>query len=225
MKNLFLFVSFLCSVAAVAQVTEKREITPYAKINVTGSYAVELVKNGGSTVTISGDEDAVANTIIEVKGSELKIEMKKNFQSKSYKKLTVTVPVNQLEEADITGSGSITSDVIFTGNFSTSVTGSGKINLSVKATDAKASVTGSGSVTLKGSATKLKCNVAGSGSLKASDFVCDNVNVEVAGSGSAHVYSKKEIVGSIAGSGDVTYAGDPTINNVTVSGSGSFKKR
>ena len=206
MKNLFLFVSFLCSVAAIAQVTEKREITPYTKINVTGSYAVELVKNGGSTVTISGDEDAVTNTIIEVKGSELKIEMKKNFQSKSYRKLTVTVPVNTLTEAHITGSASIDSDVVFTGNFNTSVTGSG-------------------SVTSKGSATKLKCNVAGSGSLKASDFVCDNVNVEVAGSGSAHVYSKREIVGSIAGSGDVTYAGDPTVNNVTVSGSGSFKKR
>ncbi|TRW27448.1 DUF2807 domain-containing protein [Flavobacterium zepuense] len=225
MKNLILLVSFLFSVAAVAQVTEKRDISAFTKINVTGSYAVELVKTGGNTLTISGDQDAVSNTLIEVSGGELKIEMKRNFKSKSYKKLTVIVPVNQLEEADITGSGSITSDVVFTGDFKTSVTGSGKVNLNVKASDAKANVTGSGSVTLKGSATSLKCHVAGSGSLKAADFICDNVSVEVAGSGSAHVYSKKELTGSIAGSGDVTYAGDPAVNDVKVNGSGSFKKR
>ncbi|GER03817.1 hypothetical protein JCM17846_14990 [Iodidimonas nitroreducens] len=52
---------------------------------------------------------------------------------------------------------------------------------------------------------------------------CDQVAIEINGSGDADVYAGKGITVEINGSGDVSVAGKPLVKSVSISGSGNFE--
>jgi len=85
----------------------------------------------------------------------------------------------------------------------------------------KVAISGSGNVELVGDekAEDLSVIISGSGNYKGLDFACDDVNVKIAGSGSAHVSAQRTLNIRVAGSGDVNYTGNPQIDQ-TVVGSG-----
>ena len=86
-------------------------------------------------------------------------------------------------------------------------------------------ISGSGGVAGDGSAARLKVRIAGSGDVELSDMASDEVSITIAGSGDAQVYSRQSLDARIAGSGDVSYRGDPAKVNAKVAGSGSVQKR
>lgn len=121
----------------------------------------------------------------------------------------------------ISGSGDIlTTDAIFNGNFSSSISGSGNIDLTnVQASAAEIKISGSGSVRLSGQAQSLHTHTSGSGDIHTFDLIVQTGDVRVSGSGNVEINAAQQLDVDISGSGDVYYKNNPALD-LEVSGSG-----
>lgn len=207
-------------------VTETRNTSDYDGIGVGGSFDVVLVKGKEGKIVLEGEENLLPYIVTEVKGSTLKIKVKKNINIRTTRKLTVTVTFDDIEKLSLGGSGNVTSkDLIKASDLKVSIGGSGNIEARVQAENLKASIAGSGNIMLSGNANELSCSIAGSGDVKAYDLQTDSTKASIAGSGNVRVSVKNSVKASIAGSGSVYYKGNPKHVDSKSAGSGSIVSR
>lgn len=207
-------------------VTEKRSVGSFDEVSLSGSFDVVLIDGKEGKITLEGEENLLPYIITEVKGGTLKIKVKKNTNLKFRKKLTVTVPFEDINGVALGGSGSIISKKVIKGNeVGFAIGGSGNIKAAVSAENVKASIGGSGNIDLKGKSDKLKCSVAGSGNIRAYDLTVTSLRVSVAGSGDVEATVTERIKASIAGSGSVYYKGNAKFVDTSSVGSGDVIKR
>lgn len=206
--------------------TEKRSVGSFDEVSVGGFFDVILVSGKEGKLTLEGEENILPYIVTEVKGGNLKIKTKENVNLKTTRKLTITVPFEDIEGASIGGSGNIIAKKTIRGkNLSFSIGGSGNIKAEVKAQSVKTAIGGSGNIKLKGSTDKLKCSIAGSGNIKAYDLSTNTLKVNVAGSGDVEASVKERIKANVVGSGSVYYKGDPKYIDTNSLGSGDVIKR
>ena len=208
-------------------VTENRKTSDYDAVSLVGFMDVALVKGSEGNLTIEAESNLQEYITTEVKNGTLRISVEKgvNISPSRNKTIKVTVPFEDLEGAYLTGSGDIwTEDKITARDFSLSVTGSGDMNIEIEADEIDGKVTGSGDIQLIGTASELDCNVTGSGDFDAYKLRAAVVSAQVSGSGDIMVYAEKELNARIAGSGDISYKGNPSKENFKTSGSGDISK-
>ncbi len=207
-------------------ITEKRNVGSFDEVSLSGSFDVILVSGKEGKITLEGEENILPYIITEVKNGTLKIKVKRNTNIKTRRKLTVTVPFEDIDGVALGGSGSIIAKNTIKGNnVSFSVGGSGSIKAPVNAKKIKASIGGSGNIDLKGNGKELKCSIAGSGNVRAYNLDVNTLSVSVAGSGDVEATVSERIKASIAGSGSVYYKGDAKYIDTNSVGSGDVVKR
>lgn len=233
MKQLFIMALLFLAGTTVAQsneeiitgngktIKEKRQITEFTQLRVTGSFEVVLAPV--NEITLEGSENVLKEIETQVTNGTLVVEARKGKKIKAGK-ITIKVPYyTSLNEIFLKGSGSVTAKNTIKNNLKLHLEGSGDIELNLNAAKAEACVLGSGSITLTGSADDFECKVIGSGNIEAKDLESANVNVVVSGSGNANIICNKAITGKISGSGNVAFAGNPKEQDLKRSGSGEYR--
>lgn len=206
-------------------ITQNRTVGDYDRISVTGMMEVELVAGTEGKISLQAESNLMEFLETEVQGGHLKISVEKGVNLRPSAPIKITVPFKDLQALTLTGSGNIRNkDMISAQDFKVSVTGSGNMNLRLKARNLKGTVTGSGDVKLNGAAENFECNVTGSGDFLAYDLKAERVDASVTGSGDVKVSVNKELNARVSGSGDVNYRGNPGKQNFKTSGSGSVSK-
>lgn len=203
-------------------VKDRRLVSAFEKIDVNGAFTVLLTNDTAGAITVKASDNIAPLITTKVNNGTLKIYFEKKNWSSNKGKMIVRVPFVTLNEVKLTGSGSIESEKLLTGDVKIKLDGSGSIILNVVAQQTDALVIGSGTITLKGSSPIFNCNVIGSGAVIASNFSCDVVGAKLNGSGNLKVISKKSIIGRLTGSGYIAYSGDPQTKDLDIFGSGSF---
>ena len=128
-----------------------------------------------------------------------------------------------ISAVSLAGSGDVYSDdVIDTKNLKLSLAGSGDFNLTVSTKNLSSSIAGSGDITLKGDSDEFTCSIAGSGNINAYDLTAKIATAKIAGSGNVKVHAIEEIQAKSAGSGNIYYKGNPSVEKTTSVGSGSI---
>ena len=207
---------------------ETRSFTEYDIIHVQGNLDIELIAGKEGEIEIEAEENLIEHVKTIVSGNELNIRIAKGYSLKPsiMKSIIITVPFKDLNEVTLSGSGDINcTDYIKADKFNTSISGSGDINLSVQATSINASVAGSGDLTLNGSSNLLIAELAGSGDISAYELKAVNAEASVAGSGDIKLTVAKDFVANIAGSGDISYQGNPTNIDKHIAGSGNISRQ
>lgn len=206
-------------------IKESRKVGSFNKISAAGPFDVRLVTGKQGELSVEADYNIASLVTTDVKDNTLKIAPMegKLFKSSKGNKVIVRVQVENIEELQLTGSGTITGKTPVKGDVKLMLNGSGKIEVDIASGSAEAIVSGSGDVVLKGKADNLKCSVTGSGQLKAEKLQAQVVDVTVTGSGSAQVFTNSAITGRITGSGNVAYAGNPKDRDLKRTGTGEFK--
>lgn len=238
MKKILTTGLVLCSLIATAQwggkkikgngkvVTIERSVGEYESISSAGWFDVVLVDGQEGKITLKGEENLLEYIETEVKNGKLTIKKEKgvNLRSSNWKGgIVITIPIEEVSEVSLAGSGDVISKTtIKTENFKASLAGSGDVTLSVEASNFEASLSGSGDMEFNGSADNFKVSVAGSGDVDAFDLKADNVEASVAGSADLSVTANRALKARVAGSGDITYKGNPTKIDSKASGSGDI---
>ena len=186
----FLLLGFSTAIAQDRQVKTGN----YDKIQVSGSYTINLVPGTEGNITING-EDPERLIEVETEGNTLKIHSKKaNGKKYSFKSIVITVPVESINEITLSGSGNINSEeTLKSTSFLAMISGSGRISLNIEAQSIAASVSGSGKIELNGKAQNLDTAVSGSGSINAFDLVTAETTSMVSGSGTSKINTTEKL--------------------------------
>jgi hypothetical protein len=185
--------------------TETRTITDFKKIEMNGGCDLSITVGGATSLTLTADDNLLQYVVTEVRDGTLVFEMKPgSYSSAVHMKAYVTVPA--IEGVVVRGSGDVDLTGLSGDRFEYRVDGSG---------DAKAS----------GKVGTIVAKVSGSGDLNFSDVEAREATVEISGSGDVDVWATESLAVSVAGSGDVTYKGEPAKLTKSVAGSGSVRKR
>lgn len=205
--------------------TQTRSISRADRIRLEGSFDVVLVPSSTTSVRVEADENLMQYIITKDEDGWLVIRPEDHTNLKSSQKIRVTVSTDKVEALDVSGSGTVTSQSQFTGGdkLDVDLSGSGEIKMNVNTPKVEGSISGSGHIVIVGETKNLKVSMSGSGTFNSTELLCEDANIDIAGSGNASVYADSQLKVSIAGSGDVYYKGKAEVHS-DIAGSGGVKR-
>lgn len=204
--------------------TETRAVTGFTGIALALPGRVDLTLGGREALSISADDNLLAEIETVVESGVLKIRWRDRIHVSRIKSIRIALTAKAIDSLAISGSGEIVATSLRAGDLKVAISGSGDVKLpALTAAALNVSIGGSGDFSADGKADSLTANIAGSGEVKAGRLAAQAVKISVAGSGDAIVWARDELHVNVAGSGDVRYYGDPAVKR-TVVGSGSVKR-
>lgn len=234
MKKIYLLISVLVLISqtSCAQksikgngnvIQDSRQTEAYDKITLIGSASVELITGSEGKLTISAESNILPYVETVVKGNELIIKFKDNFNYSSKKGVKITVPIQEITDLKLKGSGDIiATNLLNLDDLNLLINGSGDISLNVSCETVVAEISGSGDIFLKGKAKELKGTVNGSGDLKSKELTVLKSELKVKGSGDIDSTTTNQVDASVFGSGDIRVFGNPTNVTQKIQGSGDI---
>lgn len=228
MKSTFFITLFVSCLFAVNAQKQERQVGAFEGIEVAGHYTVQLVQGTEGKVLLEGASDDLDQIETYLKRGVLIIKKKNTSWYKSWKsgKVKITVPIEELSEVALSGSGSIHADHLLEAEeFRVTLSGSGEIDLSIEAQEIKSTLTGSGDLTLSGNAAEVYYQLTGSGDIYATALKSEKAEANITGSGDIEMHSSDQFSGSITGSGDIVCYGNPEKQQIKTTGSGDVMIR
>lgn len=205
--------------------TQIRNTGEFLNISSYGSFDVIMVHSEVTEIKVSAESNLLPYIETNVKGNELVIKTSPGINLRSHLPVTIYIKSPSFERASIYGSGNFKVSNFQGDYFSFEVRGSGDFEVdNLLARFVKSSIAGSGNIRIKGESHQSEVSVAGSGDARMSEFKVVEGTVNVAGSGDAQVWVTQQLSATVAGSGDVTYKGDPLKVDSRVFGSGRIRK-
>jgi hypothetical protein len=210
------------SIAGGTAKSEDRAVSGFHKIDISGSFTVELSQGDKESLRLEADDDILPNIITEVKDGELRIDLKdKIWHNKS---IRVFLTYKNLDKLSSSGAMVLRSKgTVKFENLSMELNGSANVDIQLEASKLECDMSGSSDAKVSGTVADVEVEISGAGNLEASDLVTNNFELEISGSGDAKVNVAKELNVEISGSGSVVYKGNPNIKK-SISGSGSIRK-
>ncbi len=157
----------------------------------------------------------------DVSNGHWNIDFKKCL--KESKLVEIHLTLENLDDIDIDGSGTVRTNSIFKGDdIELDINGSGNILMELSYKSIEVDINGSGDVNLQGETKEVEIQINGSGDVNLEELISDNSKIRIDGSGDVLVNVSNEIDVTINGSGDVRYTGNPREINSKINGSGEF---
>jgi len=213
-----------------------------------GSINVVIDPNLDGEATIEGESNVIDLVELNQNGKgELAVSLQDHTSFTLHRPLTVTIPAVNGGLIELDGSGNISLDskdalkgdafsvrimgsgdislILDTNELDADVSGSGDIDLKVNTQQMRANIDGSGRISAEGTADDARISINGSGDFDGRDCAMQKADVNISGSGDISVNVASELTGSVNGSGDVIYTGDPATVSISDNGSGDVIKR
>ena len=205
--------------------TENRSVSNFSSVSSHGEYDIYLTQDSSYSVQVDAEENLLPYIETRVNGDVLEITTRDGFWLDSHHDIKVHIRAPSFAKVRTSGSGDIISENKL--NNSTAieleVSGSGDVKVELNAPEVRADLNGSGNINLSGETKSFSGQILGSGDIRASNLRAENVNVDIAGSGSADVYASVKLTVDVKGSGDVKYRGGAQVSS-DIAGSGSVRK-
>jgi len=179
------------------------DISGVKEIHIDLACNATLIQGEKASVAITGDDDALEDVYVKLKGDVLVIGNDRHHQHKNDVKVSITIP--ELKKLSIGGAVDITTPT------------------QVKFDNFELEVSGVISGEIIGETKDLKMEISGVGKIDASGFKAENCEIEVSGVAKADVYVTEKLDASVSGMGNIHYLGRPIINRST-SGFGSISR-
>ena len=186
-------------------VSQDRTVGAFTGIRVTGIANVVIREDPVQALRIEADDNILDRITTTVQGGLLTI----GLQSGSYSDITVNVfaSMETIRKLEVTGSA----------NFSTATP--------MHTDSLTCRITGAGNMTIEGSASAAVFEITGAGVISAFNLNLERCWSLISGTGNIEVNVSNQLVANITGVGSVTYAGNPSTVNQTITGVGSVKPR
>lgn len=184
-------------------VTERRNISDFKKIDVSGVFDVEVVAQKEFSVEVDADDNLLALIKTEISGETLSIESKKRFSGSQRIKIRVSAP--DIENIDVSGASKIKLTNLDNESFSMDSSGASKINV-------------------EGKTNNLTIDTSGASRIDAKDLVASNVKIDSSGVSKINVNVTNVLTADLSGASHVNYAGSPTEINKRTSGASCLKQ-
>lgn len=182
---------------------------------------VEYIQADYYEVQVEAESNIIPYIETSVRNSKLRIQTYDNRNLRNHYRILVRVYSPEIEEFNLSGSGSFYCENLVNESFELNITGSGDVVLGIDTYDLDLSISGSGDAELWGIADDAKLTISGSGKIDAFDLKIIDCKAKVSGSGNMYLWVVDKLDIKITGSGDIYYTGSPSID-ASITGSGSI---
>jgi Putative auto-transporter adhesin, head GIN domain len=183
--------------------TEKRDLSDFKGVKVSGVFQVEITVQDNFEVQIEADDNLLEYIETEVDGDNLEISTNKRISSKN--PLIVKIGAPNIDDIDASGAAKISIS-----NLNNDVL---KIDLS-----------GATTLTAAGITKNLEIDLSGASRVDAANLKAENVTVESSGASKADVFASNLLDADLSGASGVTYSGSPKDLIKKVSGASCIKE-
>lgn len=225
---LAILVMAAAALTASAQVDETRVVSGFTKVGSGGEFNVHIKIDATEGVKLVGRAKTINQIETIVKDGELWIQWKDSENEHDIMKwgaVDIYVTVKSLSGIGSAGTGNMVVEGTVTADkFEIHSAGPGNILCAVNTPSLYATKTGSGWLDLSGNADNAKIELIGSGQLNGKELKTNTALVTLVGTANAYLVVNKTIGGQISGSGNVNYTGNATEGGIISSGSGRFLK-
>lgn len=203
-------------VSAPSLAAEKRyAISDFDHVQVFGPFNVAIQTGRATSVTASGDAQALDMVSVTSSGGVLTIQTlskaRSSWKEEPHAAARIVVVVPQLKGVRLLGAGTITAAEIRGISNDITLNGSGQVSVAKLASDtATIYLSGSGRITLAGTAKNVSANVSGSGDLDASLLSASDLKIVSATSGRITAKALRTADVKQNGAGEVVVAGKPS---------------
>jgi hypothetical protein len=186
-------------------VMEQRTTDVFSGIQVTGIAKVIIKQDTVQSLRIEADDNIMDSVTTSVNNGLLSVGLKKG----SYNNITINVyaSMKTISRLECIGAAEFLTD----GQMQTD--------------SVVCRITGTGKIALKGSATSETVEIIGTGDVHNFDLVSSRCSALISGAGNIEVNVTQELNAVIAGTGIITYSGNPSVVHQTVTGVGSVRVR
>ena len=204
-------------------VKEKRTISSFNKIDISGGYEVLINQGAEERLELEADENLLELIETEVKNNTLYISNAKPIGNAEALKLYITIV--KLENIEASGAIELKNKgtLIQDNELKIKVSGAADIDLNVDVNTLNMSMSGASEITLEGKVRTLGIKMSGASDLDAEKLKTINSFIDISGAGSATVFAKKTLDVSVSGAGSVKYKGSPKVKK-DISGAGSVEQ-
>jgi len=200
-------------------VEQELQVPHFHGIVVEGVVNVTLSRGDVQLVVAEGQPNLIALFTSDVEHGIWHIATSGCYTSDRPLAIHITTP--GIDLVVVEGSGTVKShDSFDLDRFTTTVKGSGTVDIGVEADVVEAKVQGSGDIRLKGRCNEIHAHVQGSGDMDSGALQAVIGNAVVAGSGDIVVNTSEELSATVQGSGNVKYKGHPPRVKKIIQGSG-----
>ena len=231
----FLFMAFpafiSCSNKAVINgnyhlVNQQIDIVNYEKVilNIPGKVFYQQFSDSAPYLQIHTDENIFKALDVRVQNNQLIIDVKKDSLINP-SQLTIYTSSHNLNQVSVSGSGEIhLKGEVNAKEFRLDITGSGNLQAdSLLCNKMTTRITGSGNAQLTGASNNSSFKITGSGSIHAFGYLVQELDCKITGSGNIEALVTKKLEAYMAGSGNLSYRGDPEQINKKIIGSGKMQ--
>ena len=209
---------------------ELRIVANFTGIKVSGGIGVYISQGKENAVAVSCSDEKHNNKIVtEVKNGVLNIYVEKGaWNGWNWKGVTVKayITVQQLEKLDASGASAVKIVEGLKVDFlKIDLSGASVLKGRVEATSLKLDASGASSISLTGKSNTVSIDLSGASVLKAYEFEIENCKVEASGASSIGIHVSKQLDVEASGASSIRYIGEPTIKQISVTGSSSVKPK
>ena len=196
-------------------VTKDFTVQSFDELNISGVFHVLLTQGGKEEVKIEADDNLQALFEVKNEGSRLNINMKKDVNFSSKKKLKVYVTFKKLKSMDLKTVGDVSSDQNMSfDDLKLHNKSVGNVDLKLTAQNLSVDNKSVGNINLNGKADNVTIKNKSVGQINAASFVVQTMDIDNDGVGNAEVNAAKELKVKDSMMGKVTNKGAATIKRM-----------
>lgn len=208
---------------------QKRDVSSFNEISVSGSIDLFLSPDEKETVVVSANDNRYRDRIVtRVVNNRLEIyfDNKGNFRWPDNMKLKAYVSFKTLQKIKASGSSDVfVNGVIKSENLELSLSGSSDFQGAMHVESLVLHQSGSSDSRISGKAERIKIDVSGASDVKGYDMEVNYCEVEASGASDIQITVNKEMSARASGASDIYYKGNGVIREVKSSGASSVKKK
>lgn len=217
-------------------------LTGFTKIEIGNAFQLEVIPSDTYSVNITAGSNFLDKLDVSVRGDTLVFRLT-GWQFSLHQAPRAVIYMPELTGLDLSGatsgtalgfstaqpfelklSGASNCNVdLVTGALRAQASGASRIGGSITATSTDLELSGASSCNIDGSGGNIKLDVSGASRAELRDYPVDNVDADLSGASTAYLETNGHLDATISGASRITYAGDPTIGSLDISGGSSFR--
>jgi hypothetical protein len=179
---------------------QSRDVSGFDGVELRGVGNLYIEQTGRESLTVEAEKSVLPELTTRVVGGRLIIGPEAGSAVHTTRPITYHLTVKDLNSLEVLGTANAEATGIDTESLMVTISGAGNVRM-------------------EGQADEQTVDISGTGTYLAENLQSREVNIVVAGAGSAVVNAREELDAEISGVGSVEYVGDPRIQQ-TVSGAG-----
>lgn len=212
-----------CVVGSGNVVNETRSVDSFDGIELLGSGELFLSQGPRLPLRIEGEDNILKVLTTRVESGKLIIGLGSCISTT--RPIRIYATSKDISSLEVSGSGTIIGkSMIQADSLDLRLSGSGSMDLDLKAKALQTEIPGSGTILLRGAADDQSADISGSGKIAGYGLATKRLEVTISGSGAVEANVSDDIVARISGSGSVYYLGRPERISEDISGSGVVRR-